>query len=221
VIHNIRFGKPRLNLTGKRFGRWVVLRFDGIRGSGSLRSRRSYWLCQCDCGNQKVVSGSHLTRGASTSCGCWYLENAANRNRVHGEASLKKQTPEYRCWHSMMNRCHNPNNAGWLRYGGRGITVCERWKAAYLNFLADVGRRPSPSHSLDRINVNGNYEPSNCRWATSEEQLSNRRPFGAITNFSTAELEQELLRRQHNGTGIPQQRQQSHENGNEKSRGGN
>ena len=111
-----------------------------------------------------------LLRGASMSCGC--LTRGAN-----GDATRGKVAPEYHSWQGMIKRCTNKNNRGWPHYGGRGIKVCDRWKSSYQDFLSDVGRRPSDKHSLDRIDVNGDYEPGNVRWATMTQQIKNRRPF--------------------------------------------
>lgn len=96
-----------------------------------------------------------------------------NSPERHGESGKGRKTPEYLCWWSMKGRCFNPKNASFHRYGGRGITVCERWASSYLAFLEDMGRRPSPEHSIDRIDNDGNYEPGNCRWATKSEQGGN------------------------------------------------
>jgi hypothetical protein len=167
-----------------------------VLGRASARQtssgNRSFFLCECDCGKQKTVLGSSLVTGASKSCGrCAAI--------THGESSGVHETTEYRSWASMMSRCQNPNNDSWEDYGGRGITVCERWQS-YENFLSDMGRKPSTTHSIDRNNVDGNYELSNCGWATKGEQVANRRPFkvGRIEKFSDAELIAELHRRQIN-----------------------
>lgn len=184
-----------VDLTGKRFGRWTVLK----RLSGR------YWKCRCDCGTETHVYNSSLISGVSTSCGCRRIEvstelgratKGGNGNRgatrKHGEAI--ERSAEYRVWLSMRWRCNPINKEKAPNYGGRGIKVCERWDV-FENFLADMGRRPSKLHSLDRIDNNGNYEPSNCRWATKKEQVDNRRKFGRIERFNDDELVREMTRR--------------------------
>lgn len=152
------------NLTGKRFGRLAVVSFSRREG------RKNFWNCRCRCGADRVVRGDHLTTGATSSCGCYLRENRGTFNFRHG---LIKQ-PTYRSWAGMLARCENPNNPRYADWGGRGITVCPRWHSFTL-FLADMGIRPSPRHSIDRINNEGNYESGNCRWATQKTQNRNRR----------------------------------------------
>lgn len=161
-----------LNLHGQRFGRWFVLTEDPNRLNG-----RTSWLCRCDCGTERSVATIQLTSGLSKSCGCLRREMGVARGRAskkHGEGTNGKETVEYRTWSNMMSRCRNPNHKMYRHYGARGITVCARWHS-FENFLADMGRRPDKYHSLDRINNDGNYEPGNVRWATSEQQNNNTR----------------------------------------------
>lgn len=133
-------------------------------------SRR--YMVRCNCGTEKTVLGSALRPGGQVSCGCQKRQRAASGLRwTHREA----RTAEYTCWISMKTRCLNPNTDDFKHYGGRGISICQRWLDSYESFLADMGRRPSPKHSIDRINVDGNYAPENCRWATASEQRRNQR----------------------------------------------
>ena len=130
-------------------------------------NRYSYveWHCRCKCGNAITVRGSHLLSGNTRSCGCLQKDSVS----THG----RSRTPEWKAWHSMRQRCTNPNNKKFKNYGGRNIIVCKQW-SRFERFLADMGNRPSSKHSLDRRDNNGNYEPSNCRWATSVQQNRNR-----------------------------------------------
>jgi hypothetical protein len=151
---------PRtVNLSGRKFGLLTVIGFAGYR-------RSAYWLCRCECGNEKAVAAHNLTRGHHASCGC------GMQFRV--ESPVESQ-PEFDSYSAMIDRCHNPNSKSWGRYGGRGITVCEKWRQGFWFFVDDMGPRPSPLHSLDRFpDRNGNYEPGNVRWATPKQQQRNR-----------------------------------------------
>lgn len=157
-----------IDLSGRRFGRWLVL--DRAPNKGG---RRTAWNCHCDCGSDAVVIGENLVAGFTKSCGCLraYVGHAVNLR--HGHCLNRGNSPERQSWRGMKDRCNNPNHVRYARYGGRGITICERWQSSFEQFLADMGPRP-PGMTLDRINPDGNYEPDNCRWATSHEQAVNR-----------------------------------------------
>lgn len=154
----------KIEMAGRRFGKLVVLSENG-------RARKEVaWLCQCDCGKQSTVAGFNLRSGNTRSCGCHKMELPNLFQRRHGVSDTKI----HRAWMGIRRRCENPKNAAWENYGGRGIRVCERW-AVFENFMYDMGQPPSPTHEIDRIDVNGNYEPGNCRWITPKEQNRNKR----------------------------------------------
>ncbi len=160
------------DLTGLRFGRFTVISF---WGNAQSKNRNRIWVCRCDCGVVKNVQQSNLIHGQQKSCGCFRRDIGRIRPRTHG----MKNTPEYKAWCSMRGRCRNPNLKGYPDYGGRGISVCARWEK-FEHFFADMGKRPE-DHTFERRDVNGNYEPKNCRWATRTDQQRNRRSSHMVT----------------------------------------
>lgn len=176
-----------IDLSGKTFNRltahWPVGRGTTGARSGTVKHPEIQWLCTCSCGSMAIVIAGHLRHNKAKSCGCLQREGAAQRARAkplrlrHGHAYFGRVTPVYQTWVGMIQRCTNQRGPGWKYYGGRGIKVCDRWLSSFENFLADMGEKPE-GLSLDRINNDGNYEPSNCRWATRSEQQKNRRPMG-------------------------------------------
>jgi len=143
-----------IDLTGQKFGRLTVLKQVENRG------RRTCWFCVCDCGNQLEVRGNSLRTGNTISCGCFRKETAHALNfKPEGK---QEDVPGYNSWKSMRQRCLDSNHDGYERYGGRGITICDRWLHSFENFLADMGPKPGPEYSIERKDVDGNYEPGNC-----------------------------------------------------------
>lgn len=168
------------DLIGKRYGRLVI---KGIVGRIPPTGRNAV-LCQCDCGNEATVVFVSLNSKNTSSCGCLHrqtLGKNGRKNKVHGDSGVNI-TPEYVCWRSMRQRCQDPSNKSFRNYGGRGISVCQEWDLSYERFLADMGRKPTSRHSLDRYpDKDGDYKPGNCRWATMKEQNSNKRTNCLIT----------------------------------------
>jgi hypothetical protein len=159
---------------GQRFGCWTVMHTAPSRQFRSGRVHR-YVVARCDCGAVRTVNLAGIRSGRSLSCGCLVAEVMRQLHTKHGYATKKRQAKEYRAWADMIGRCENPNLDRWENYGGRGIKVCSRWRENFLAFLEDVGPSPGREYSLDRIDVNGNYEPGNCRWATPSQQMKNTR----------------------------------------------
>lgn len=153
-----------IDLAAQRFGRLVV-----IQRAKNLSGRNAAWACKCDCGNETTVLSSSLLRGITKSCGCLRHDTASGFK--HGGSRLA----EYGVWQQMLRRCDLPTHERYADYGGRGIHVCDRWRVDFAAFLADMGRRPSRRHSLERENNDGNYEPGNVRWALAKDQARNRR----------------------------------------------
>lgn len=159
----------KVDITGNKYGRLTVLSENG------RISNQVAWLCKCDCGNETTVASNHLRTGHTKSCGCSWADFVPH-NKTHGMAG----SPEFKTWVHMRQRCDNPKDRSYRHYGGRGIITCERWET-FEHFLEDMGLRPSPRHSIDRIDVNGGYEPSNCRWALPKVQANNTRSNRYIT----------------------------------------
>lgn len=174
-----------LDLTGIRYGRLLVL--ERVKRYG-----KTYYTCACDCGNIKVICGTSLTGGNTSSCGCLRLEKVRKATVTHGMTGSK----ELKAWYHMHDRCYKESDPKYPLYGGRGIFVCERWHKdngnGFINFFKDMGNKPSIKHTLHRINNDIGYRPDNCVWADYEEQNNNRRNSIKITiegaNYSKKEV---------------------------------
>ena len=158
-----------VNLTGHCYHSLTVVKQSPIR----TINKKIQWVCQCTCGKMTLVITQHLVSGNTKSCGCRRVKTTREqgfKNKTHGMTA----TPEYKAWQSMKDRCYNPDNENFHNYGGRGIIVWEEW-FYFDRFFKDMGHRPGQGYSLERNDVNGNYEPGNCRWATAVEQSNNKR----------------------------------------------
>ena len=157
------------NLVGQKFGRLEVLERIGVRKYPTYQ--RTIWLCRCECGVEREFSQGQLTPTGSRSCGCLIKEAENKRSTKHGKGG----SITYSSWHNMKQRCNNKRNLSFRWYGAIGVKVCPRWEESFESFLADMGERPSPAHSIDRIDPTLGYAPGNCRWATSKQQSRNTR----------------------------------------------
>ena len=159
------------DLSGLTFKRWTVVRFDG------MRDNRAWWWCRCECGTERSVLGKTLVKGISRSCGCLQRETVTAMNTKH----MMSRSPEFVVWCHMLKRCSDTDSLQWKDYGGRGIAVCKRWKE-FANFIADIGQRPTPKHTIERRDNNLGYSPENCVWATRTQQARNKRTTVMLTS---------------------------------------
>jgi len=153
------------DLTGRQFGRWLVLQRVEDKGMQPM------WLCLCECGTRSSVTGYTLRKGLSTSCGCYMREVFTNLQ--HGATKGRRWSREYQSWSNMKARCLNPKHEHYKYYGGRGITICDQWLHSFANFFIDMGRRPNKM-TIDRVDNAKGYAPDNCRWASAKTQRDNQ-----------------------------------------------
>ena len=165
------------NIRGQQFGRLTALRYMGTRRLGKKQTQngpKAMWMCLCECGRIVIVRASELRCGHNNSCGCTHTYAA--RPRTHG----LRDCPEYGVWANMIQRCGNTHNPQFADYGGRGIVVCERWQT-FMGFFEDMGSRPTPAHTVERVDNNAPYNATNCIWATRDIQSRNTRRTRLLT----------------------------------------
>lgn len=165
-----------IDITGQKFNRLTAIKMIGLVSLGKDGSKKASWLCRCDCGKELAVTSNALRKNNTKSCGCLKTETV-RRPRTHGLS----RTPEYVTWTNMISRCEYENRPDFEHYGGRGIRVCERWRGSFQAFVDDMGKRPFPRATLERIRVDEDYEPGNCRWASQKEQTRNKRTSFLVT----------------------------------------
>ena len=172
-------GRKRREISGpdSSFAGTIIGKLTAVCFIKTSKSQGFIWEFKCECGNVFQTPSSAVRSGKTKSCGCQRHKNYCFRCERHGLYGTK----EYRTWCHIVGRCHNPNNSRWKDYGGRGISVSDNWRNSFLTFLKEMGNAPSPKHSIDRINNDGNYEFGNCRWATASEQYANKRSNVNIT----------------------------------------
>jgi hypothetical protein len=165
-------GKPIKNILGNKYGRLTVIEFDRL-----VKYKGVFWKCKCDCGTVKIIRSGDLISGNTTSCGCYLKEIIGKSTITHGQTCGKSQNEYprvFKIWRGMIKRCYTESSNSYKNYGGRGITVCDRWKTSFSNFYEDMGDPPK-DYSIERLDVNGNYCPENCKWIPNNDQSKNKR----------------------------------------------
>lgn len=170
-------GKPIEIKQGDRYGRLTIVKEIEPKFCLTTGKMIRIFQCNCDCGNESIVRLLNIRNGSIKSCGCLQKEIVSKTASKHRQSWEQNKTSEYQCWTNMKQRCTNPKSKSWKYYGKIGIKVCDRWTKSFENFFDDMGKKPTSEYSIDRINVYGNYEPSNCRWATKSEQSKNQRRY--------------------------------------------